>query len=98
MNTPFLFRNLPHTRKSQVQDEVNIINENISLKSDLQLYKSLFTYPIMNSCIFNLTLVTHNGKRAWIDSIKVTEEYLLQCEQTDGVKYLLENINPKFEK
>tara|TARA_Y100001958_G_C21246653_1_gene577275 strand:- start:3304 stop:3558 length:255 start_codon:yes stop_codon:yes gene_type:complete len=72
--------------------------ENQSLKEELQLYKSLFDYPFTNSCIFNLMLVPKDGKQVWIDKIKVTEEFLLQCEQTEAVKELLENIHPKYEK
>lgn len=72
--------------------------ENQSLKEELQLYKSLFDYPFTNSCIFNLMLVPKDGKQVWIDKIKVTEEFLLQCEQTEEVKGLLENIHPKCEK
>ena len=98
MNTPFLFRNLPPTKQTQAKDELHIINENISLKTDLQLYKSLFTYPTYNSCLFNLILVKHNGVREWSDRVYATKEYLLQCEQTEEVKDLLKNIHPKFEK
>ena len=72
--------------------------ENQSLKEELQLYKSLFNYPLTNSCIFNLMLVPKEGKQVWIDKITVSEEFLLQCEQTEEVKELLENIHPKCEK
>jgi hypothetical protein len=72
--------------------------ENKSLKEEIQLYKSLFDYPLNNSCIFNLMLVPKDGKQVWIDKIKVTKEFLLQCEQTERVKELLKNINPKYEK
>ena len=72
--------------------------KNKDLQKELELYKSLFNYPLSNSCIFNLKLVSKNGEKVWTDKTKVTEEFLLQCDQTDEVKELLKDANPKYEK
>jgi hypothetical protein len=80
------------------KDNENLQKDNENLQKELKLYQSLFKYPLINSCIFNLTLVSRNGEKEWIDRIKVTKGFLLQCEQTDTVKELLENINPRYER
>ena len=47
-----------------------ICKENIQLKEDLEFYKSIFQKQ-SNSAIFNLRIKTINGKRIWVDKVKI---------------------------
>ena len=70
---PFLIRNV----KNRNKENLRIIKENYSLKNELEFYKSIFKTH-SNSVIYNLKTKKINGKKIWVDKIKlVGSEYKL---------------------
>ena len=69
---PFLIRNIKNIEKKNLK----IIKENYILKNELELYKSIFKTHY-NSVIYNLKLKKINGKKIWIDRIKISSQYEL---------------------
>ena len=73
-NFPFLIRNINY--KKTDKEKLKIIKENYILKNELEFYQSIFKTHY-NSVIYNLKLKKINGKRIWIDRIKISSQWKL---------------------
>ena len=69
-----------------------ICKENIQLKEDLEFYKSIFQKQ-SNSAIFNLRIKTINGKRIWVDKVKIYTDYEL-LNSLDKDEEVIEWLKP----
>jgi len=71
---PFLIRNIKCENTDK--EKIKIMKQNYILKNELELYKSIFKTHY-NSVIYNLKLKKINGKKIWIDKIKISSNYEL---------------------
>ena len=69
-----------------------ICKENIQLKEDLEFYKSIFQKQ-SNSAIVNLRNKTINGKRIWVDKVKIYTDYEL-LNSLDKDEEVIEWLKP----
>ena len=89
MNQSFLIRNIPKKIQKQKRYEIKLINENLELKEELNLYKSVHkSHP--NSAICNLHIKKKRGKKVWID--KVSQYW--ELEELDVDKDIIEWLKP----
>ena len=91
-NTPFLIRNLPEEKKADSKTEINYIHKIYTLQKDLEFYKSIFQTH-SNSALFNLRIKSINGKRIWVDKVKIHTEYEL-LNSLDKDDEVLEWLKP----
>ena len=68
MNQSFLIRNIPKKIQKQTKYEIKLVNQNLKLKEELNLYKSLFKTH-RHSAICNMYIKKKKGKKVWIDKI-----------------------------
>jgi len=87
---PFLIRNLKNTNVDK--EKIKIIKENYLLKNELDLYKSIFITH-SNSVIYNLKLKKINGKKIWVDKIKISSQWSL-LNKLDKDKDVIEWLTP----
>ena len=71
---PFLIRNIKY--KNIDKEKIKITKQNYILKNELEFYKSIFKTHY-SSVIFNLKIKKVNGKRIWVDRIKINSDYKL---------------------
>jgi hypothetical protein len=71
---PFLIRNIKY--KNIDKEKIKIMKKNYILKNELEFYQSIFKTHY-DSVIFNLKIKKVNGKRMWIDRIKINSDYKL---------------------
>jgi len=76
--------------KEVLMEKEELRLKNIELEKDLAFYKSIL--DMKNSCIFNLHEKTKNGKRVWIDRIRVDAKDLLQLDMDDEIREWLKPI------
>ena len=69
-----------------------VCKENIQLKKDLEFYKSIFQTH-SNSAVFNLKIKTIDGKRLWIDKVKIYSDHQL-LNSLDKDDEVLEWLKP----
>jgi len=69
MNQSFLIRNIPKKIQKQTRYEIKLVNQNLGLKKELNLYKSLFTTH-RHSAICNMYIKRKKGKELWIDKVR----------------------------
>ena len=69
MNQSFLIRNIPKKIQKQTRYEIKLINENLELKEELNLYNSLFITD-RHSAICNMYIKKKKGKKVWIDKVR----------------------------
>lgn len=80
------------------EEHQRLMNENETLKKELEFVTSIFEYPLRNNAIFNLVRVKKGGKDVWINKIQVTENELKEFDECEEVRYLLKKCNPKYER
>jgi len=72
-------------------EKYNLRDENLILKKEVMLYKSLFTTH-RNSVVLNLHIKKINGEKFWVDPINDPIGYLQTLDLDDEVKQWLEPV------
>ena len=80
------------------EEHQRLMNENETLKKELEFVTSIFEYPLRNNAIFNLVRVKKGGKDVWINKIQVSENELKELDDCEEVRYLLKICNPRCER
>ena len=68
------------TTVEEVKSELELIkNELVTVKDDLEFYKSIFkTHG--NSAVFNLRIKSINGQRLWVDKVRADHSLKIQLD------------------
>ena len=88
----------------QKKEEENekLKEENEKLKKEIDFLKIPFkNYKLRNTAVFNIIRAKMlTGEDIWFNKIDpdVNEDFLKLLEQTDYIKYLIENCNPRCER
>lgn len=76
--------------------------ENEKLKKEIDFLKIPFeNYKLRNTAVFNIVRAKMlTGEDIWFNKIdpNVNEDFLKLLEQTDHIKYLIKNCNPRCER
>jgi len=87
MNQSFLIRNIPKKIQKQTKYEIKLVNQNLKLKEELNLYKSLFTTH-RHSAICNMYIKKKKGKKVWVDKVRDHFDFYELDKDEDVIKWL----------
>lgn len=80
------------------QEYHQIMDENTRLKKELDFLKSIFEYPLSNNVIFNLVRLKKKGEDVWAVRNRMSERELLEFDDCEEVRYMLQKCNPRCER
>ena len=89
MNQSFLIRNIPKKIQKQTKHEIKLVNKNLELKEELNLYKLLFITH-KHSAICNMYIKKKKGKRVWVDKVRDHFDF----HELDKDKDIIEWLKP----
>ena len=71
-----------------------LLLENKKLKEELFFFNKIFEFN--DSLVYNMIIKYKNGNKVWIDKQKITERELLELDEDDEIKNLIQSCNIKY--
>jgi len=71
-----------------------LLLENKKLKEELIFFNKIFEFN--DSLVYNMIIKYKNGNKVWIDKQKITERELLELDEDDEIKNLIQSCNTKY--
>ena len=71
-----------------------LLLENKKLKEELFFFNKIFEFN--DSLVYNMIIKYKNGNKVWIDKQKITERELLELDEDDEIKNLIQSCNTKY--
>ena len=71
-----------------------LLLENKKLKEEFIFFNKIFEFN--DSLVYNMIIKYKNGNKVWIDKQKITERELLELDEDDEIKNLIQSCNIKY--
>jgi len=71
-----------------------LLLENKKLKEELIFFNKIFEFS--DSLVYNMIIKYKNGGKVWIDKQKITEKELVELDEDDEIKNLIQSCNTKY--
>jgi len=71
-----------------------LLLENKKLKEEIIFFNKIFVF--YDSMIYNMMIKYKNGEKVWIDKQKITKQQLLELDQDQDIKKLIESCDTKY--
>jgi len=71
-----------------------LLLENKKLKQEIIFFNKIFVF--YDSMIYNMMIKYKNGEKVWIDKQKITKQQLLELDQDEDIKKLIESCDTKY--
>ena len=71
-----------------------LLLENKKLKEEIIFFNKIFVF--YDSMIYNMMIKYKNGEKVWIDKQKITKQQLLELDQDEDIKKLIESCDTKY--
>ena len=71
-----------------------LLLENKKLKEEFIFFNKIFEFN--DSLVYNMIIKYKNGNKVWIDKQKITERELLELDEDDEIKNLIQSCNTKY--
>ena len=71
-----------------------LLLENKKLKEEFIFFNKISEFN--DSLVYNMIIKYKNGNKVWIDKQKITERELLELDEDDEIKNLIQSCNTKY--
>ena len=71
-----------------------LLLENKKLKEEIIFFNKIFVF--YDSIVYNMIIKYKNGEKVWIDKQKITKQELLELDQDEDIKKLIESCDTKY--
>ena len=71
-----------------------LLLENKKLKEEIIFFNKIFVF--YDSMVYNMIIKYKNGDKVWIDKQKITKQELLELDQDQDIKKLIESCDTKY--
>lgn len=71
-----------------------LLLENKKLKEEIIFFNKIFVF--YDSMVYNMIIKYKNGEKVWIDKQKITKQQLLELDQDEDIKKLIESCDTKY--
>jgi hypothetical protein len=71
-----------------------LLLENKKLKEEIIFFNKIFVF--YDSIVYNMIIKYKNGEKVWIDKQKITKQQLLELDQDEDIKKLIESCDTKY--